>query len=102
MYRNVILGRNGLQQANYVQNNFIFQSVALGDIISVVRCNCKETKKGCCTSAKGLWRNNDLKCVSTYGYCRGDGCDKSSLCSNGKESDDDDVQDNIFEIMLGY
>ena len=53
-----------------------------------------------------MFRSNGLKCVSTCGYCRGDGCDNSSLCSNGEESYDvhdvDDVHDNIFEIMLGY
>ena len=102
MYRNVTLGKNGLRQTNYVQNNFIFQPVALDHIISVVRCNCKETKKGCCTSAKCLCRNNGLKCVSACEYCLGNGCDNSSLCSNVKESDDDDFDGNIFEIILDY
>ena len=85
-----------------MKNNVISQLVALDDIISVVRCNCKETRKGCCTLAKCSCRSNGLKCVSACGYCRGDGCDNSSLCSNSEESYDDDVHDNIFEIMLGY
>ena len=102
MYRNVTLGRNKLQQANYVKNNFIFQPVVPDNIISVVRCNCKETKKGCCTSAKCSCRINGLKCVSMCGYCRGDGINNSSLCSNGEKKDDDDVHNNIFEIILGY
>ena len=102
MYRNVTLGRNGLRQANYVKNNFIFQPVAPNDIISMIGCNCKETKKGSCTSAKCSCRSNGLKCVSACGCCREDGCDNSSLCKNGEESDDDDVHDNVFEIMLGY
>ena len=102
MYRNVTLGRNGLRQANYVKNNFILQPVAPDNIIRVVRCNCKETKKRCCTSAECSCKSNGLKCLSACGYCHGDGCDNSSLGSNGEESDDDDVHDNIFEIMLGY
>ena len=85
-----------------MKNNFIFQPVAPDDIISVIRCNCKEKNKGCCTSAKCSCRCNGLKYVSACEYCRGDGCDNRSLCSNGEESDDDDVHDNIFEIMLGY
>ena len=96
MYRNVTLGRYGLRQANYVKNNFIFQAVEPNDIISVVRCNCKKTKKGCCISAKCSCRSNGLKRVSACGYCRGDGCDDSRLCSNGKENDDDDVHDTIL------
>ena len=80
---NVTLGRNRLRQANYVKNIFFFQSVAHDDIISVVRCNCKETKKGRCTSAKCSYRSNGLKRVSACGYCRGDGCDNSSLYTNG-------------------
>ena len=70
--------------------------------ISVLRCNCEETKKGCCSSAKCSCRINGLKCVSVCAYCREDGCDNSSLCSNGEEDDDDDAHDNIFETMLGY
>ena len=80
---NVTLGRKRLRQANYVKNNFIFQSVAPDDIISVVICNNKETKKGCCTSAKCSNRSNGLKRVSARGYCCGDGCDNSSLYANG-------------------
>ena len=40
-----------------MKNNFIFQPISPdgtpdGTSVSVVRCNCKETKNGCCTSAK--------------------------------------------------
>ena len=85
-----------------MKNNFIFQPALLDDIIGVARCNCKETEKGYCTSAKCSCRGNGLKCVSACGYCHGDGCDNSSLCINNDESDNDDVHDTIFEIMLGY
>ena len=73
-----------------------FPACSVWQFISVVRCNCKETKKGCCTSARCSCRSKGLKCVSACGYCRGDGCDNNSLCSNGEESDDDDVHGNIF------
>ena len=94
--------RSGLGQANYEKNSFIFQSAAPVDIIIVVRCNCKKTKKVCCTLAKCLCRRNGSKCISACGHCRGNGSDNNSLCSNGKESYDDDVLDNIFGIMLRY
>ena len=84
VYRSVTLGRNGLLQAYYVRDNFVFQPVVPNDIISVVRCNCKETKEGCCTSAKCSCRSDGLKCVSACTYCHGDGCDNSILCSNGE------------------
>ena len=56
---------------------------------------------------KGFWEDvaheqNGLKCVAVCGYCRGDGCDNSSLCINGEESNDGDAHDNIFEVMLRY
>ena len=60
VYRNVTLGKNGLWQANYVKNNFLIQPVAPDDIIGVLRCHWKETKKGCCTSPKCSWRSNSL------------------------------------------
>ena len=60
VYRNVTLGKNGLWQANYVKNNFLIQPVAPDDIIGVLRCHWKETRKGCCTSPKCSCRSNSL------------------------------------------
>ena len=83
-------------------NSFLFQPVAPDDIMSVVRCNCKETKKGCCTTKRCSCRSTGLKCVSSCGNCKGYNCDNSTKFDNddddggGDEHDDDKLSDYHF------